>query len=300
MLKKTSMKGCSSTFPGFTKDTGVKSCLLPSLLMTRCATNRILSSNALPFWMCCAFVSINWSSRNSPGGSKQAYRTFYRIINTGSNIPPQVELRVFTFSKEPIAVRNTEVKELNNLAPPYIANRNSGGKEGVPIYRKVFESNGWVVYENENCLPRAFTVSNLKIADDIKDVRRQFELFEFNPAETALVSHEDMARIGRTSFAKGMAKIEKYDTDCIVINAEFQDGPGFLVLADQYFPSWKAFVDGQETPIYQVDGLLRGVVVSAPGRHAVEFKYRPEKFYAAGVVGVLAFLGTLVLAFRSK
>jgi len=228
---------------------------------------------------------------------KQAYRTFYRIINTGNNIPPQVELRVFTFSRKPIAVRNIEVKELDNFAPPYIAGQYPGEKEGVPIYQKVFESSDWVVYKNESCLPRAFTVSNLGVASDIRDIKKKFELFEFNPAETALVSHEDMARIGRTNFTKGTAKIENYDTDRIVIDAEFRDGPGFLVLTDQYFPGWKAFVDGKETTIYKVDGLLRGVVVPE-GRHTVEFKYRPEKLFIAGLFSIIALLVTLFIALK--
>ncbi len=230
---------------------------------------------------------------------KQVYRTFYRIINTGGHIPPQVELRVFTFSKEPIVVRNVEVKELSNFAPPYIASQDPGGKEGIPVYQKVFENDSWVVYENKNCLPRAFTVSNLKVAGDIEDVRRRFELFEFNPAETALVNSEDISRIGRTYFAKGVATIEKYDTDHIVIDVESPDGPSFLVLSDQYFPGWKAYVDGKETPIYCANGLLRGVVVPQ-GKHVVEFNYRPVKVYAAGIIGLLTLTGVIVFIIRTS
>ena len=72
---------------------------------------------------------------------------------------------------------------------------------------------------------------------------------------------------------------------------------GFLVLTDQYFPGWKAFVDGKETSIYKVDGLLRGVVVPE-GRHMVEFKYRPEKVFIASLFSIIALLVTLFIALK--
>lgn len=85
--------------------------------------------------------------------------------------------------------------------------------------------------------------------------------------------------------------------------ADFENGPGFLVLSDQYFPGWRAYVNGKETPVYCVDGLLRGVVVPQ-GKNVVEFRYRPWKVYAAGIVGLvalgLALAGAFVPGFRLK
>lgn len=221
------------------------------------------------------------------------YRTFSRVINTGDNLPPTVDLRVFTFSKEPIIVRRIEVKELRNFAPPYIAGEDTPDKKGMPLYERVFETPEWVVYENKNCLPRAFSVTRLEVARDIKEVKRRFETLSVNPAETAFVSQEDLNKIGRTHFAKGNVRIDSYDTDRIVIKAEFANDAGFLVLSDQYFPGWKAFIDGKDVPIYQVNGLIRGVVVPE-GTHKVEFVYRPVKLYISTVIGVTAFIACLV------
>lgn len=156
-----------------------------------------------------------------------------------------------------------------------------------------------MVYENLNCLPRAFTVDTLQIATDIREVKRKFDLFDINPYHTALVTPEDLVKIGRTSFAKGIAHIEKYETDRVTISTQFQGNPGFLVLADQYFPGWTALVDGQRAPIYQTNGLLRGIVVPE-GKHTVEFRYRPWKVYIAGMIGIVALAAALLVGFRTN
>ena len=46
------------------------------------------------------------------------------------------------------------------------------------------------------------------------------------------------------------------------------------MLADTWFPGWKATVDGRSAPIVRTDQLLRGVVLPA-GAHTVEFTYVP-------------------------
>lgn len=53
------------------------------------------------------------------------------------------------------------------------------------------------------------------------------------------------------------------------------DLPGILVLADSWYPGWKAYLDGAPTPIFPVDIAFRGVEVGA-GRHQVIFEYKPE------------------------
>lgn len=229
----------------------------------------------------------------------QAYGSYYKIIDTGDNIPKWVELRIFSISREAIQVRNIEIKEVNGTPPPQMVNWNPDARKDDPIYREVFDDGGWVVYENLNCLPRAFTVDTLQVASNIREVKRKFDLFEINPYHTALVSPEDLVKIGRADFAKGIAHIEKYETDRVTISTQFQENPGFLVLADQYFPGWKALVDGRSTPIYQTNGLLRGIVVPE-GKHTVEFLYRPWKVYIAGMIGIAALAGALFVGFRTN
>ena len=57
--------------------------------------------------------------------------------------------------------------------------------------------------------------------------------------------------------------------------------PALLVLTDLHFPGWEARVDGKEAKLERVDYLLRGVMLP-PGRHRVEFLYRPASWTSRG------------------
>jgi hypothetical protein len=54
-----------------------------------------------------------------------------------------------------------------------------------------------------------------------------------------------------------------------------QPYPGFLILADHYYPGWKATIDGIEAPIFRANAFFRAVYLPKGG-HLVEFDYLPD------------------------
>ena len=46
------------------------------------------------------------------------------------------------------------------------------------------------------------------------------------------------------------------------------------MLSDPYYPGWRAFVDGVETPILRADYLFRAIALP-PGSHEVRFVFVP-------------------------
>ncbi len=65
---------------------------------------------------------------------------------------------------------------------------------------------------------------------------------------------------------------------------------GFAVFIEQYFPGWKAFLDGKEIRIYLTDYLLQGVFLPK-GKHRLEMIYKPSGFR----IGWWAFLASLLV-----
>lgn len=224
------------------------------------------------------------------------FQTYTKMISTGAIIPSQVSIRAFTLSRNPIVIKDIQVRELGdykNRVPLLSKAKPSkiDGK-GIPMYTKVFSASNVLVFKNRNCLPRVFSVSNIKPADSLGEVKKQFYLFEFNPRKTALTDKKAISKIGQTRFKPGKVKIKKYEPDQVTIDAEFA-GKGFVILSDQYYPGWKAFIDNKETPIYQTNGILRGIVIP-PGHHMILFKYAPTNIYAAAVVSSIVFIACLI------
>ncbi|HOJ20013.1 MAG TPA: YfhO family protein, partial [Armatimonadota bacterium] len=54
-------------------------------------------------------------------------------------------------------------------------------------------------------------------------------------------------------------------------------GGALLILADQFYPGWRATVDGEPAPLLAANYVLRAVPVPA-GRHTVTMTYRPATF----------------------
>jgi len=81
-----------------------------------------------------------------------------------------------------------------------------------------------------------------------------------------------------------------YDNDEIIIDANTGNN-SFLVLADSYYPGWKAFVDDKETRIYKTNGLTRGIIINGEGRHRIVFSYKPNSFF----IGIAISSFTLML-----
>jgi uncharacterized membrane protein YfhO len=78
--------------------------------------------------------------------------------------------------------------------------------------------------------------------------------------------------------------------------------PALLVLTDNWYPGWKATVDGKSAPVERVDYLIRGVRVPA-GSHRVEFSFEPASWRLAWIVsllGLLTILGAAWIGWRRR
>ncbi len=103
---------------------------------------------------------------------------------------------------------------------------------------------------------------------------------------------------------QGSAKLvasPKMDTQVFSVNA---DREGFMVVAGNYHPYWKAYVNGKETKVYKAFGTLRAVQIPA-GNSEVRMEYRSAPFHKTvwvTLVAVIALVavGVLSLVRRKK
>lgn len=73
------------------------------------------------------------------------------------------------------------------------------------------------------------------------------------------------------------AEVKFIHSEKVLITVE-SETPGLLVYQDQFYPGWKALVNGVEKPILKVNGIFKAVNIDKPGRSEVEFLFRPNLY----------------------
>jgi len=131
------------------------------------------------------------------------------------------------------------------------------------------------IYRNNTVMPRAFIVHRAESIRVKEEIFERLRDINFNFRERIIVEEalpEDMLKCkGAPLKDSSSVTIKSYTPNRIVLEATMQHD-GFLVLADTYYPRWRAYVDGREKKIYPADYMLRAVYLSS-GKHEVIFAY---------------------------
>jgi hypothetical protein len=77
------------------------------------------------------------------------------------------------------------------------------------------------------------------------------------------------------------------------------ESPALLVELDAFLPGWRAYVDGVEATIVEVNLMTRGVVVPA-GSHEVEFRFGTFALIGSLFASWLTLLGLAIAVFRQS
>ena len=111
--------------------------------------------------------------------------------------------------------------------------------------------------------------------------------------EKVILSEEPQNK-GEGGVAEGKAKLvanPKMDTQVFQVES---DRAGFMVVAGNYHPYWKATVNGKDAKVYKAFGNLRAVEIPK-GKSEVRMEYRSKPFHACIKVSLLAVI--LLIAF---
>lgn len=128
---------------------------------------------------------------------------------------------------------------------------------------KVFEEGQTKVYENKTAQPRLFFVEN--VVENSSDVD---DLFENDLTKTAIVDGASK----KEGLGIGLISDISYSPNMISLKTQ-NSNDGFLVFSDAYYPTWSAYIDGNNTRIYVTNHAFRGIFVPK-GNHTVQFKDR--------------------------
>lgn len=130
-------------------------------------------------------------------------------------------------------------------------------------------------------------------------------LTNFNPKATAIIDErfkETLSGLNMSADSSANIRLTKYSPDTMYYESN-SSVEGFVVFSDIYYDKgWNAYIDGEKVPHVRVNYLLRGMKIPA-GKHAIEFRFEPEKYYLGEKVSlassVILVLLVLLAVWRS-
>ncbi len=107
--------------------------------------------------------------------------------------------------------------------------------------------------------------------------------------------------------APAVASRDKKSSESIIESIQFGTGgfvsaravtpvPAILVLAERFYPGWRCRMDGEELPIYRVNGLSMGVFLPS-GSHDIQFTYEPLKWKRGRLISVISLICLIICVF---
>lgn len=148
------------------------------------------------------------------------------------------------------------------------------------------------VYVLKDALPRAYLAPKMRILEE-KAVLNTYYAKSFNPLNEVLLT--EPVEFQPSDHFQGQVEQVLYRPNHVTVKTR-QEGNGFLVLNDTYFPGWTVTVDGEEGKILKANHYYRAVQLG-PGEHTLEFDYFPEGFKEGLVVSFISLLILIALPF---
>jgi hypothetical protein len=136
-------------------------------------------------------------------------------------------------------------------------------------------------------LPRAFLVPNMRLAKESEHMLNVYYDESFDPLKEVLLYGDEKLNFEKSKHFSGKVEQVVYKPNHVTVQTT-QEGNGFLVLIDSYFPGWTVKVDGEERPILKANYYYRAVQLG-PGKHTLEFDFVPEGMKTGVMVSGFSF-----------
>lgn len=166
-----------------------------------------------------------------------------------------------------------------------------------PRWQRVSEVGQVAIFENTRLLPRAWLASGELVATEDEEINiirsgKTSAGARWNPLQQALVEAGTGIGLGNGGNPSGSAEITRYEPNRVDVRTN-SDVSSILVLSENHYPGWRAYVNGRRVDVLRVNYNQRGVLLAA-GEHRVSFTYRPKSVLIGLAISILA-LAILIL-----
>jgi len=248
----------------------------------------------------------NYFTMLRTGAPMQNLNTYYFPI--GGMLPQSLQRRLLDLAAvRYLVVQSTEGKSAAAVRNPpleYVVGVHrqalSDATAATPPVGPATAVEGVSVYENTTALPRARWVPRVDVVPDPAALLQRLSTGTDNLQKLALLEVPPPSGFRGESedTAPGTVSFVRNDPEDVVLQVD-ATRRGFVVLADQWFPGWRATVDGTPTAILRANYVFRAVEVPAGGS-TVEFRYVPDALRAGMAVSAATAIALAIALTRTR
>ena len=159
--------------------------------------------------------------------------------------------------------------------------------------------------ENKKALGNAWFVENPLFAgsadEEISSINR------IDPSIQAVINKKFQNMVSKSSYPLSNGdkiELKSYEPNELIYTSSSAEDK-LAVFSEIYYPAgWKSFIDGKESPHFQADYVLRGMIVPA-GEHEIKFRFEPDSYitgnrisYASSGIFILLILAYIMSKMR--
>lgn len=219
--------------------------------------------------------------------------SYYRVVNFSGN--PMNEGRTSYFHKSIGGYHAAKMGRYQELFDYQIAKNNMNVLHMLNTKYIIFsDKNGQEqVQLNDKVLGNAWLVSQLKIA---QNANQEMQLLDSLAIKNeAIIQKKYSKQLAHTYPKDSTATIQltTYATNQLTYTSNSAHN-AFAIFSEIYYPGWKAYIDGELQPHYQVNYVLRGMPIPK-GTHTIEFIFEPDVIKYGNTITLVSYALLLII-----
>ncbi len=200
---------------------------------------------------------------------------------------PYTEFLVFANQRDTAA----QIKLLRAFNVGYLVSFKPLEVNGITLVGHFPQNFSWL-YKVDRTIPRVYVVNRRIVEKNAEQALGRIASTEFDPTQEVVLDTD--LEVDRRSPLVAAARIVHYEHQAVTVHASLNNS-GILVLADSYYPGWKAYVDGKKVPIVKANHFFRAVPLTQ-GQHLVEFKYEPRSFRIGLIISLFTIVSLVMIS----
>lgn len=153
---------------------------------------------------------------------------------------------------------------------------------------RLYTGDDLTIYRNREALPLAWIVGQTRVHANDQDQLSFLQKPSFNPAKIAVLSKPSPIPLDASARGEIVITHRSLNSLTMRVNVHADSGKGgLIVLRQNHYPGWQAWIDGGETALIRANYSFQAIAAPV-GEHVVQLKYQPTHFNSLVIVSILS------------